>query len=256
MLETIKASFTLALLILWIIFWCLPAWVAVTLKQWPWRDAIVQLCYKGILKIVGIRLLVKGEQAQQRPLLIVANHTSYLDMPIIGSGLPACFTPKMEVSSWPVIGGISRLCGCIFVDRRADKMNEAKSQILTELASGRVVCLFPEATTGDGLHMRPFKSGFFSLAEEHVYGVPLTVQPIAISYNRISGLPITSDQWPGIAWYSDMELAPHLWELLKLGPINATLTFLPPVTLQDFGDRKSLAAHCYRTISASVKATF
>ncbi|MDE3059745.1 MAG: 1-acyl-sn-glycerol-3-phosphate acyltransferase, partial [Pseudomonadota bacterium] len=233
-------------------FWCLPVWVARRLGKTVWRDRLVRLCYKGILPILGVHLKTTGRLDEGRPLLVVSNHLSYLDVCILGSQAPVRFTPKSEIASWPLIGGICRLCGDVFVDRRPDKVRESGDALRAALARGEAVSLFPEATTGNGRHLLPFKSGFFSLAEEPVGERELLVQPAAIAYTRIRRLPVDSTQWPLLAWYGDMPLVPHLWELLKLGSVSAELVFLPATTLSEHGDRKHLAAHCRHAIAAAL----
>ena len=250
-----KASYKLFLLIVWLCLWYPLVWLVFKLKKLSWRDAMGKIFCRGMLGIIGIRLKVSGTLAKNRPLLLVSNHVSYIDIPILASCLPVCFTPKNDIAGWPIIGSLSRLSGAIFIDRRPEKMVEMKEALRSALAANRVVCLFPEATTGNGLHMQPFKSGFFSLADEEIDGRQLTIQPACITYTHIRGLPITSDQWPNVAWYSDMELAPHAWDLFKLGPIKAELTFLPPITMPSFGDRKKLAAHCHKVIAEQIRET-
>lgn len=251
--ETIKASCKLVLMLVWIGLCCLMAWPLKKAKKPLWRDRVVCLCYAGILRIIGVRLRVTGELATERPLLLVTNHLSYLDVALLGSQHAVRFTPKSEIDGWPVIGWICRLCDAVFIDRRPDKVVEMKQGIRSALADGAVVCLFPESSTGNGLHMLPFRSSLFSLAEEPVGGQALTVQPAAIAYTRIRRLPMDSVAWPHIAWYGDMDLAPHLWALLKLGSIHAELVFLPPVSLEQYGDRKQLALHCRQAIGEALE---
>ena len=207
----------------------------------------------GILRIIGIRVTVTGTASTIRPLLLVSNHVSYLDVLVLNACAPVCFTPKSEIAGWPVIKHIARMSGGIFVDRRAEKISEGKEKIVSALARGDVVCLFPEATTGTGLHMVPFKSGFFSLAEETIGGEELTIQPAAVTYSHIRRLPIDTTQWPNVAWYGDMNLLPHLWNLLKIAPISAEMVFLEPITLEQYGDRKKLAAHCQKVIEDTIQ---
>jgi 1-acyl-sn-glycerol-3-phosphate acyltransferase len=252
MCRKLKAAIKLASLVLWIGWCCLLGWLAKSAGRRRWRDKIVCLCYRGILCIAGIRLAVSGEMVALRPLLLVTNHLSYLDMAILGSQQAVRFTPKSEIAAWPLIGGICRLCDAVFVDRRPDKVMDMKDRMLAALAEGAVVSLFPEGTTGNGLHMHAFKSGFFSLAEENIDGRAVIVQPAAIVYTRLRRLPIDTAQWPSVAWYGDMELVPHLWQFLQLGPLEAELIFLPPVTLEQCGDRKKLSAHCRDSIMQAI----
>jgi 1-acyl-sn-glycerol-3-phosphate acyltransferase len=243
----IRPLLKLALIIVWVALFYAPTWIAFKTKKFALRDWLVRYCDRGILAISGIRLTVTGSLSVARPLLIVSNHISYMDVPILGSVASVRFTPKKEIAAWPVIGSICRMLECVFVDRSSARVGEGKEEIGKALAGGNPVSVFPEATTGDGRHMLPFKSGFFKLAEENA---ALSVQPVAIIYKSIRNLPIDSIQWPGIAWYGDMELAPHVMEFLKLGQVEVELAFLPAVTIEGFGDRKKLALHCEQAIAA------
>ena len=255
MYGNIKSVIKLVLIAVWVGFWYPLAWLAYRFQKISYRDKMSVIFNRGLLKIIGIKLVVSGEATQDRPLLLVSNHVSYLDIPIIAAQTAVCFTPKIEIASWPLIGSITRVSGALFIDRRPEKVLEFKKALHNTLASGRIVCLFPEATTGNGLRLQPFKSGFFSLADEPIEGQRLTIQPACIAYTHISGLPIDSAQWPNIAWYGDMILAPHAWELMQLGPIKVHLTFLPPITPKDGSDRKQIAAECHQLIGNTLQET-
>jgi lyso-ornithine lipid O-acyltransferase len=254
MMGNIHAAVKLLLLTLWIGFWYPPVWLSFRLGKSSARDRMSKICNQGLLHIIGIRLTVSGALSKEHPLLLVSNHTSYLDIPILASQSALCFTPKSEIASWPIIGGISKISGAVFIDRRPEKMMGMKKQLQDALASKRIVSLFPEATTGNGLHMQPFKSGFFSLADTTIDDQHLIIQPACICYSHIRGLPIDSSQWPLVAWYGDMDLAPHAWALFKLGPISAQLTFLPPVHSELIGDRKKVAAYCHHVINNEIQS--
>jgi 1-acyl-sn-glycerol-3-phosphate acyltransferase len=250
----IKPPLKIFLLLLWAALWFFPVWIAKASGKLKWRDEFIQLFCRGALYIVGIRLHVDGHISHIRPLLMVSNHISYYDIFILGSHVPARFTPKKEIGSWPLIGGIARVTDSILVDRRPGKIKEAGQNMYKALAKGDVVSLFPESTTGNGLHVLPFKSSFFSLAETPIEGKELTVQPVAFTYTRIGSLPVDTTQWPIIAWYGDMYMMPHLWKVLKFGRMDVELQFLPPVTLSECGDRKALAAHCQEAISMAIES--
>lgn len=231
----------------------LMAWVAKRAGKSALRDRISCRCHAAVLRIAGVRLAVHGAPDASRPLLMVTNHLSYLDIPVLGSVFPFRFTPKQEIASWPGIAALCRVTDAIFVDRRPEKLSPSAEAVQNALAKGEVVCLFPEATTGNGVRTLPFRSGFFALAETGIGGQELVVQPAAIAYTHIRRLPVDSSQWPDIAWYGDMELLPHLWKLLGLGRIDASLIFLPPARIKDYGDRKRLAAHCEQAIGAAIE---
>lgn len=243
----------LILLTLWVVLCFCIGWSLKRLKKIEIRDRVACLCFAGILRIIGVRLKVHGRIVDTRPLLVVTNHLSYLDIPILGSVFPFRFTPKHEIGGWPGIGALTRVIDGIFVERKPEKMQDALSKIRRSLASGNVVCLFPEATTGNGLKLLPFKSGMFSMVEEGIDGAELAVQPAAIIYTRIRKLPLDMALWPDIAWYGDMALMPHLWKLLGLGRIDAELVFLPVANVAQYRDRKLLSQHCQEAIAQTLE---
>lgn len=232
---------------------CPPVWLVKKLKKTRWQEVLVCVCYKGILQIMGLHVRLKGAMSDTRPLLLVTNHLSYLDVVVLGSQVPVRFAPKIEIAHWPVIGWICRLCDAVFIDRNPRKTDDAKQVLRSALGRGEVVCLFPESTTGTGMHLQTFRSSLFSLAEAPIGEHMLSVQPAAIIYTCLSRLPIDSTQWPVIAWYGDMELIPHVWNLLKQGRLDAELVFLPQVTLADHPDRKLLAAHCQKAVAEEIQ---
>jgi lyso-ornithine lipid O-acyltransferase len=216
------------------------------------QNNTIMLCMRGILYICGIRVTVTGAPVNTRPALIVSNHISYLDIPVLGSQAPVRFTPKNDIAQWPAIGTLCRLCDVVFIDRRRSMVKPMKEALCQSLKEGKMISLFPEATTGDGVHMHSFKPGFFDLAEEDFGDATLTIQPVALTYTKIRKLPIDHTQWPEIAWYGDMDFAPHFFNALSLSPIDAELVFLPPIEVKKGDDRKELAALCQKQIEEAI----
>lgn len=75
------------------------------------------LAFKGVNALFGIRVHLHGSLSPKRPLMLVSNHSSYVDIFVLGSRLPIAFTPKKEIASWPIIGYCCKLAGCVFVER-------------------------------------------------------------------------------------------------------------------------------------------
>lgn len=243
----LRAAFKLFLLACWLVLLYFPVLIASKLGWKQHYGRLTTLFYKGFLHIVGIRLKITGDLSYERPLLLVTNHLSYLDIPILGSQFPVVFTPKGEMAKWPLIGAMCKLTRCVFIVRKNHAIKTNQEQILQHLLAGDVVALFPESTTGNGIQILDFRSSFFTLAEDDK-SRSLFIQPAAIIYTHLQQIPIDSTQWPQLAWYGDMDLLPHAWNLLQMGPINAHLVFLPPVTIEHYGDRKSLAIYCRQAI--------
>ena len=209
--------------------------------------------YRLLKRIVGLRIVVRGEQTKAKPHLVVSNHISYFDIVALGSLIAGDFIAKADIAKWPVFGIMAKAGRSVFIDRRRSATSNARDQIQERLDDGDTLIMFPESTSGDGTHVKPFKSALFTVAERHVtdrQGVTsgIIVQPVSIAYTRLNGLPIGVGWRPFVAWYGDMEMVPHLWHIAKLGTLTVEVVFHPPVTLAEFASRKALAAHCDRVV--------
>jgi lyso-ornithine lipid O-acyltransferase len=236
------------------------AYVAITLPLLPLQALAVffklelartlpPAYHRLVCRILGIRVAAQGEMAKNRPLLIVGNHTSYLDIEVLGSLIPGSFVAKAEIARWPFFGWLAKLQRSVFIERRSSKAREHKDEIEKRLLEGDVLILFPEGTSNDGNRILPFRSALFSVAERRVEGEALVVQPVSLAYTRLDGMPMGRSFRPFFAWYGDMELPPHLWQMLGLGIVTAEVIFHEPVTIDRFGSRKALAEHCWRIVS-------
>lgn len=203
--------------------------------------------YSFLARLLGLRVVVRGQQATARPRLIVSNHISYFDIIAMGAVIEGEFVAKAELASWPFFGTMSKIARVVFIDRKRQSTHAARDQIQERLDAGATLIMFPEATSGDGNRMKPFKSALFAVAERRTGTErPVTIQPVSIAYTRLNGMPMGIGWRPFVAWYGDMDLMPHLKRLLGLGRITCEITFHAPVTAPDFADRKALAAHCER----------
>ncbi|MDX2143787.1 MAG: lysophospholipid acyltransferase family protein [Rhodospirillaceae bacterium] len=200
--------------------------------------------FRVIAKVLGFRILVRGAPASARPLLLVSNHVSYLDVLAIGTVAKGEFISRADVADWPLFGWMAKAARTVFIDRRRSATSDARDQIQDRLNHGGTLIMFPESTSGDGNRVLPFKSALFTVAEKTVAGQPVTVQPVSIAYTRLNGLPIGFGWRAFYAWYGDMTLAPHLWQVLKLGQTTVEIVFHEAFRADQFEGRKALAAHC------------
>jgi 1-acyl-sn-glycerol-3-phosphate acyltransferase len=204
-----------------------------------------QMYFRTTGRILGLRVIVRGRQSTDAPQLIVANHISYLDIFALGGAAHGVFVAKSEINGWPVFGWMGRSGGTVFVNRRRAAAGKARNQMRERLAHGETLIMFPEATSNDGNHIKPFKSALFDAAEKAMPdGRPITVQPVSIAYTRLNNLPLGIGWRPFFAWYGDMELMPHVWQALRAGTVTAEITFHPPVMSDAFNNRKALAKYC------------
>jgi 1-acyl-sn-glycerol-3-phosphate acyltransferase len=160
------------------------------------------------------------------------------------------FVARGDLEGWALFGWLSTLRRTIFIDRENRTRSGAHlEQMIERLEAGDSLILFPEGTSSDGSRVLPFKSSLFAVAERWQGARPLTVQPVTVAYTRINSMPLGRHFRPFVGWYGDMELGPHLWELLTIGRVTAVITFHEPVTLETTGGRKAMSAHCHAEIS-------
>jgi 1-acyl-sn-glycerol-3-phosphate acyltransferase len=218
----------------------------------PFAKRLPMIWHRGVCRILAFRVELHGEMSHHKPTLFVCNHTSYLDIPVLGSVLPGSFVAKAEVRSWPLFGLLARLQNTVFVQRRASRTAVHRDEMVERLEGGDNLILFPEGTSNDGNRVLPFKSAFFGVAEQNVGGKPPIVQPVSVSYVRLDGIPVGRAYRPYFAWYGDMELASHLWDVFGLGQTTVAIEFHEPVSMEQFASRKELASHCHRVVSDGV----
>jgi len=214
------------------------------------------LFHRILLRLFNVRVIEKGTPPGDAPTLVVANHVSWLDIPVIGSTHPLSFIAKSEVEGWPVVGLFARLQRSVFIDRQRRKSTaEVNDELAHRLVKGEVIVLFAEGTTSDGNRLLPFRSSLVGAAQAalmHDSVEQVFLQPLAISYVRRNGLPITRRDRPFIAWYGDMDLAPHLKLFLEGHPVDVAVTWGEPIPFN--GNRKEATAAAESAVRKALKA--
>ena len=218
-----------------------------------WAESLPMIYHCGVCWLFGLDIVVRGKPESYRPTLFVGNHTSYIDIEVLSSLMPISFIAKAEVARWPFFGTLARLQRTVFVDRRRQSTAEQRDKIAARLAAGDSLMLFPEGTSNDGNRTLPFYSALLGVAERRLPGGrALPVQPVSVAYSELNGFPIGRSLRPLLAWYGDMELAPHLWCFAGLGRVKVVVEFHPTVTIDQFPSRKALAEHCRQAIARGV----
>jgi 1-acyl-sn-glycerol-3-phosphate acyltransferase len=213
-------------------------WPIAARLPWYWQRLA---CY-----LSGVNVTVQVAPGPA-PLLIAANHISWLDISVLGSVLPVSFVAKLEVARWPVVGTLARLQRSVFIDRtRRSQAGEAASAIASRVGRGDIIVLFAEGTTGDGNRVLPFRSALLGAARAAAgAGGTTAIQPVAISYVAIQGLPVGFSDRPNIAWYGGMKLARHFMRLIGYGALDVVVSFGEPIAFGPNDDRKRVATMCF-----------
>ena len=179
--------------------------------------------HRVLVRLLGITVNFEG-QAPDAPALLVSNHVSWLDIPVLSSVTPMSFIAKREVASWPLFGWMAKLQRSKFINRESRfSTGRSAANINARFQLRDLLVLFPEGTSGDGKTVRSFKSSYFGVVE--MTDVP--VIPVTLVYHSNYRLPLTERLRPSFAWYGDMDLVPHLWAALKAGPIAVKILVHP-----------------------------
>ncbi len=210
---------------------------------------VVRLFHRAFTRLIGIDVRTRGEPSPSRPTLFVANHLSYLDVPVLATVLETAFVAKSEIASWPLFGLLARLQNSVFIERRTVKARVGYEAVRRALGRGQNLVLFAEGTSTDGRSVLPLKSSLLaavsdSTTDEH----PLTVQPITLTCTHVAGLPVGRAWRHRYAWYGDMTFLPHLWKVFRGEGLGVEVVFHPPFTASACPHRKDIAARCHRAI--------
>jgi 1-acyl-sn-glycerol-3-phosphate acyltransferase len=205
----------------------------------PVTPYITQIVCKLSLRVMGLRLVRTGAAMHERGA-VVANHASWLDIFCLNACDRVYFVSKAEVSKWPGIGWLARATGTLFIARNAAQAKEQQVQFEARLRAGHRLLFFPEGTSTDSLRILPFKSTLFAAFFTHGLNHVMHIQPVSMRFVAPKG---ADPRFYG--WWGDMDFGSHLIRVLaqpRQGMVE--VRFHTPVAVDDFADRKALAAYC------------
>jgi 1-acyl-sn-glycerol-3-phosphate acyltransferase len=206
------------------------------------RDRRIQKWARGMLKRLGVELKIVGAPAQAGPMLLVANHISWVDIVALHAVCPCHFVSKADVEHWPLLGALATGAGTIFVKResRRDAMRVVH-RMAQALKDGDILAVFPEGTTSDGSSVLPFHSSLIQAA----IAADAPVQAVALQIvNGRSGRPSQAASYMG-----DESLVGSIWRTLCERELCAVVMLGAP-QLAAGRDRRAWAQDLQREIAA------
>lgn len=251
---SLKASVKLGIFAVACAVLILPQMLIMAFSKGKPAYVIPHLFHKIICKTFGLKVVVQGQPCHSDQTVFVANHISYLDIPVMGSVLNASFVAKKEVAQWPVFGTLAKLQQTAFIDRSRNTAMSGRFAVGGMLAARKNLVIFPEGTSTDGREVVPFKSSLFSLMLEGKYP-DLMIQPFTISMMLVDGQkPKTQELRDLYSWHRDMdtELPVHLWRFAKSSGATITLRFYDAFKAPQGTDRKHLAKICYEQVASGL----
>jgi 1-acyl-sn-glycerol-3-phosphate acyltransferase len=180
---------------------------------------------------------------KDRAAVLVANHVSWLDIPLVHAVWQVHFIAKSEVRDWPLIGWLSAKTGTLFIQRgkhrHAARINEA---IHAAFLAGDAIGVFPEGTTSEGTGLQPFHASLLQPAVDE----RALVFPVAVRYLDQEGRVNVNASYVG-----DTSLLESLSLILRERKIVAELVFLPAIDAEG-KSRRDLARETHAAIAAAL----
>lgn len=204
------------------------------------RQRLSQRFMGWLAAALPFRLEISGKLPEQ-PMLWVANHVSWTDIPLLGQLAPLSFLAKAEVRRWPLAGWLAQCAGTLFIRRGAGDGLLLGQRIAERLGGGCALLVFPEGTSSDGRQVLPFHGRL--LAGAITAGVPL--QPVALRYLRDGVVD------PLAAFIGEDELPAHLLRLFAADRAVLQVQLLEPIAIAG-GQRSHLARQARAAIEAAL----
>ncbi|MFJ2867537.1 lysophospholipid acyltransferase family protein [Kitasatospora sp. NPDC087314] len=189
------------------------------------RERLIRLWARVLLRTLGVTVHLGtpggGVGGVGGGTLVVANHVSWLDIPLIAAGRPGRSLAKTEVRHWPVVGPLIAWGGTVFLDRdRLRALPGTVAAVAEVLRAGHPVIVFPEGSTWCGRESGRFRPALFQAAVE----AGAFVQPVTIRYRLSDGRPTSVPAFVG-----DDGLLTSLARVVAVRGLVADVTFLPPI---------------------------
>lgn len=232
----LRAYARIAGLGLWFLFCIIPHLISGLFgkSRWPRRFM------RGAAAICGADVGCDGSPAMPGTLL-VANHASWLDIPVLCAATGCAFVSKAELAGHPFMRWFADQNATIYVDR-ADRrsIHRQASALVDGLRSDRPLAIFPEGTVGDGGRLLPFKPALLSAVAPPPEGT--VIRPAAIDYGPVART---------IGWGTGERGVANFFRVLgRKGRIPVTVHLLS--ALAPSPDRKQLAKAAHDAIAAAL----
>jgi len=191
----------------------------------PYNPAVrkmMQDWHEGLLRLLNVEVQVTGTipHEKDKPLLMIANHVSWVDIPLLGSLTPVNFLSKAEIAKWPVVGSLAQNLGTLFISRGSGDTEAVMQSMADHLNRNLSMLFFPEGTTTDGSKIRRFHKKLFKVSER----IEVDVLPLLVRYHSVDG----ANPAPFVG---DVPFGRHFWDMVGHKQIKASVEVLPMVKL-------------------------
>ena len=216
--------------------------VAVRLPRLPpaQQNARVQAWAVQMLGHAGITLEVRGKPPVTGPVLLISNHLSWLDIPVMHAARHCRFVSKADVQDWPLIGTLATAAGTLYIERSSRRDALRMVHLMdAALRDNEVLAVFPEGTTGDGRVLLPFHANLLQAA----VSADAPAQPVGLRFvdqaiGQVSHAP---------SYVGDETLLGSIWRTVCADPIVAVVHYGQPERAEG-RERRAWIAHLRQTV--------
>lgn len=213
---------------------CLVVLIALFFRRERLGPAILKFYSAICLKIFRVEIeyswALPEMDTEENGMLLVANHTTLLDIFILSKLYKALFVSKIDVLYYPVIGQAAWLMGIIFLKRKSKKSRKALIRTIARRARGKIITIFPQGGTSSQKDPLPFKCGIFKSVEMNH---ELLIVPVTIYYRESSRL----------AWTGGKTVFGNLVDICALPEIYVRVFVSEAISIRDYFD-KSISEVC------------
>lgn len=212
-------------------------------SAWVWGESperairIFRRWSRRVCRLLRLDVVVHGTPPDGR-CVYLANHRSYLDIPVLSGALGATFVSRADVSTWPVIGAAARAVRVVFVDRGNAHAGARAARALMRHAGKIDTVVFPEGTTRADAMPGPLSPGLFRLL--HQLRTP--VVPVTIRYDRRE-----------LYWVDDVPLVDHLRTRVLRRPSRSTVHIADALRPSDFADAEAMRTAAHRALCRPIE---
>lgn len=203
-----------------------------------------------LMRSFDVTVISTNVPPEEEKSLLVGNHIGFIDIVCLQACASSVFITSLEMKNTPVLGQITQLGGCTYVNRksRISIQNELQDLVQT-LKEGFKVVLYAESVASNGEQVLPFKKTLMTAAGKA--GVP--IRPFVFNFISVDGGPVKYKHRDSLCWYKDEGFDKIMWRTLQLEKITVEIEFLPLVHVKEDEDRGDLAMRVHGMVSARYK---
>jgi lyso-ornithine lipid O-acyltransferase len=200
--------------------------------------------------IFKVRLYCKNPIDKDENSLIIGNHLGFIDLLCLQRIQPCVFITSIEMKETPMLGQISMLAGCAYVNRlNRSHIEDELKDIVKVLKEGFRIVLYAEAQSSNGEQVLPFKKTLMMAAGY----ADRPIRPYVFNFVKVNGRSVEYKDRDYLCWYGDQNFFPAIFRTMQLKSIDCEIEFLEPLYIKPDDDRTLVSVTVHDRIEAKFK---